>query len=289
MATRAKFGYLNYADMITLLNSDDPKKKLNAHDIVFGKDTKEQYWISPELEPVPVHSRVLCFDSTTEAYKALNADSATYNGQIVAIKVGTNYEGYVVNTNTQGKFYATPIGVAGNIDYNNIGNRPIENILGTLDTPITIDELSTGIYKVTGQYQITKLIETIFISTSSNLFFVNKNNSSTVITKIDTDEIVTYTIQNGEVTKKSVVTDDMLGQFASTDYVDAKIAALDFLTKEDIKLYVDELLATTVEEMVSQKVEEILDEELTERIDSRIDVKLSEAEIKEASIDELFV
>lgn len=286
MATRAKFGYLNYADMITLLHSEDPKKKLNAHDIVFGKDTKEQYWISPELEPIPVHSRVLCFDSTTDAYKALNADSSTYNGQIVAIKVGTNYAGHIVNTNTAGKFYATPIGVSGNIDYNTLGNRPIDNIVGTLDTPITVDKLDTGLYKLKGQYKISDNIETIFLSAVANLFMVNQYDDKTVIRKIDEEEIVTYHIENGEVLQKKVVTDDMLGQFATTAYVDAKIAALDFLTKEDVKLYVDELLATTVEELVTQKIEEVFDGELDEIIDSRIDEKITS--VGDESIDKLF-
>lgn len=286
MATnRAKFGYLNYADMISLINS----RKLNAHDIVFGKDTKEQYWISPELEPVPVHSRVLCFDSTTAAYKELNKDTATYDGQIVAIKVGTNYEGHIVNTNTAGKYYVTPIGASGDIDYNTITNRPIENLVGTLDKPVVIEELNSGIYKVSGQYRITTLIETVFLSSIPNLFFVSKYDTHIDIKQIDTDNTVIYSILNGQVLKKTVVTDDMLGNFASRDYIDSKIAALDFLTKDDIKEYVDELLLNTVEEMVTQKVEEVFEEVLDERIDSRIEVKLSEAEIAEDSIDNLFV
>lgn len=287
MATRAKFGYLNYADMLTLLNSDDPKKKLNAHDIVFGKDTKEQYWISPELEPVAIRSRVLCFDTTTDAYKALNADSATYEGQIVAVKNGTNYEGYIVNVNTKGKYYVTPMSVSGEIDYNTIGNRPIENVIGTLDTPVTLDQLSTGVYRVSGQYKISQNIETTYLTTTANLYMVNKTDSSVTIRKIDTEEIITYTITGGEVSKVRVLTEEMLANYATIAYVDAKLAALDIVTKDDVKAYVDELLATTIDELVETKVEAKFNESLDERIDARIDEKITEVE--DNSISELFV
>lgn len=287
--TRAKFGYLNYADMLALLESDDSKKKLDAYDIVYGKDTKEQYLISPELKPIPIRSRVLCFDSTSDAYKELNADDATYNGQIIAVKIKDKYESYIVNTNTTGKFYVSPVSSSSDIDYNSLGNKPIENVVGTLDKPIVIEEFASGVYNVSGQYNISKSIETTFISTVPEMFFVTQADDSTIIKKICADEIVTYTVSNGEVSKTSVVTDDMLGDFATTEYVDAKIKALDFVLEDDIKAYINELLDTTIEELVVQKIEEVFDDALDERIDTRIDSKLTDSEISEESIEGLFV
>ena len=91
--TRAKYGYLSYNDIADRIESG----KLDAYDVVFTTDTKEIVVITPELSTFSVRSRVYVFDTVADAETALNQQSETYAGQLVAILQGDVYRGYIVN------------------------------------------------------------------------------------------------------------------------------------------------------------------------------------------------
>ena len=146
------------------------QKKLDAYDIVYTTDTHENVVIDADLNIVPIRSRVYRFTDITSANLSLNKSSDTYEGQIVAIlqENDEKYSGYIVNKNKVGEFYVSPLSESGQIDYDSLGNKPVINKIGTLDSPITVDQLEDGIYKIRGQYKLTESAITIYLSSNDN-------------------------------------------------------------------------------------------------------------------------
>jgi hypothetical protein len=256
--TRAKWAYLSYDSMVAKIQDGT----LDSYDVCYCPDTKENYIISPELEPWAVRSKVYVFSTIEEANTQLNINTDTYIGQIVSILNGDVCKGYIVNKNTDGSYYVDAI-TSDNIDYNVLGNRPIVNIVGTLDETIIITTLSPGLYKVKGQYKISDLEEeTTYLSVDGDLFLVDTD----YIKRITKDFINNYIINEDSIIKETYVTDKYLENkgYTTTNYVDSKVAALEESIKADIQSYVE----STVEDVITQKVDTIIDE--------RLDVKLEE-------------
>ena len=188
--SRAKFGYLTYEKMLEKIEAG----LLDAYDVNFSPDTKECYVIDPDLKPWAVKSKVYTFDSVEDALEQLNHNSDTYNGQVVAIKHDDKYFGYIVNP-ASGGFSVTPLSEhVAPIDYNNLGNKPIINVVGEFGNPIIISELANGVYVITGQYQIAPEIQTTYSSTANNIFVIEKTDTQIYIKRITAKEIKTYSI-----------------------------------------------------------------------------------------------
>lgn len=257
---RAKYGYLSYNDMLTrILNG-----KLDAYDIVYTTDTKESFVITPELEPIAIKSKVYVFNDITEATTILNENTDTYVGQLVSILIDETYKGYIVNQ-IDGMYTVTPLSESGGVtDYNTLGNKPILNIIGTLDDPIVISDLDGGIYSIKGRYKIATSDITTYINPNPNLFIVDKNENGIFIKKISSNEIIDYVVTDQIIKTNKIVTEEYLKEngYATTAYVDEKIAALDILVKEETDSYI----ASVVEE----KVDAILDTKIDEEIDKKI-------------------
>lgn len=258
--TRVKFGYLTYDEMIARIESGE----VNVYDIIYCKDQYVTYLISEDLTPIELKSRVYVFDSVIEAEHTLNNAIDTYNGQIVSVLDGDCYRGYIVNS-SNGKYTIVPLYEhAGPIDYNSLNNRPVVNLVGTLDNPVTISELTSGIYSIKGQFKIHSSEETVHLSASSALFIIDANEIGILIKKITSTEIISYTITDNLVTSNAVITQDFLTEhgFITEKSVDQKIAALDFIKKEEAETYVTALVL------------DILDSELDLKIDQKIDEKI---------------
>ena len=216
---KIKFGYLSYDEMLTRIDTGE----LNEYDVIYSKDRLTTFVISEELKPIEIRSRVYVYDSIVEAESALNTAIDTYIGQIVSIKYNDKYRGYIVNQNIKG-FYVTPLDKHPDIiDYNTLGNRPIVNLTGTLDIPIVVSELNSGLYLIKGQYTISDDISTVYLSASGALFSVEKTSSAVYIKKITSTEITDYTVT--DVTKSySYITKEFLEEngYTTTSYVDEK-------------------------------------------------------------------
>lgn len=255
-----KFGFLTVKQMLNAINSH----QLQTYNICFTKDTHQIFVIKENLEPLEIHSRVYVFDSISEAETKLNESTDTYIGQVVAILDNDTYRGYIVNQKS-GKFTVTPLWEHSEpIDYDTLGNRPIVNLVGTLDEPIMVSELDDGIYRIKGQYKISDLEKTIYLSASDILMTVSKNNQNTEIKKITSDDITDYIITNSDIYKNTYVTERYLkdNNYTTTSYVDTKIEALEVSINEDMKSYVQTV------------IEKFFTEELDKRIDDRIDEKI---------------
>ena len=258
---RAKFGYLTYDDMLIKIQDGI----LDAYDVCYTKDTNESYIISEDLTPSPIRSRVYIFQNESDAITQLNQNTDTYNGQIVSILCGDRYQGYIVNT-TNGSFTVSPLNkITESIDYNTLGNRPIVNLVGTLDKPIIVSDLNDGIYNIKGQYKISDLIETIYLSASNVIFTVRKDADKTFIKSITSNNISDFCISNGSISSQEYITNQYLkdNNYVTADYVDIKIQALQQSIEDDMKQYIstiiDEQLGNILDEKIEEKINEAIE------------------------------
>lgn len=254
---RSKFIYSNYDEIQTGINNGT----LDAFDIVYTKDTHENIIIAPDYSAISIKSKIYRFIDVASAEEFLNSASDTYEGQIVSIIFEGNYCAYIVNRRINGKFFVTPLSVySGVVDYNTLGNRPINNLAGTIDKPIDIVCLDSGQYKIQGQYKIG---ETTYISANSNIFLIEHNDENTHIKKISANDITDYTIDiNGQVTSSVVPTTEWLASqgYVTEQYVDLKIAALEYITKEEIEEYVSNIVLQNIDATVNTRIDQIINE-----------------------------
>ena len=269
MSSRAKWAYLPYASIQQKIDEGI----LNSYDIIYTNDTHENIIITPELQMWSVKSKIYTFNSVSDANVKLNENTDTYKGQIVSILNGDKYTAYVVNQDSNGVYFATTLS-AENVDYNNLGNRPIENLVGTLDAPIMIDGLDTGMYKVKGQYKISTTDITTYLSTDGDLFIVEISATEKFIKRFTKKTIQDFVISDGEIKKNTYITEEYLADngYSTNDYVDVKLTAFETSIKNDIESYVEQ----TVEDIIINKVDTIIDERLDVKLDERIQISTNE-------------
>lgn len=270
---KAKFSCINYGDIQDYINQG----LIDINDIVYTKDTHENLLIGTDLSVNPIRSKIYRFIDTASAEKELNIATDSYEGQIVAILEDGAYTAYIVNRNKQGAFYVTRLMSDAEIDYNTLGNRPIENLKGNLSSPIVVSGLSTGVYKVTGQYKICADDITTYIAGNGHIFVVEQTDTATIVKKITASEIYDYTVVDGAVASKAVTASQEWVKeqdYATKSYVDAQLDALDYATKEYIAEYVTNVIET----------------DLKPYIDGRIEIKISESfkDVDEADINKMF-
>lgn len=269
-ANRAKFSLVKFNDIERFINDG----KLDANDIIYTKDTHENILIGSDLSINPVRSKIYRFLDVTTAESALNSASDSYEGQIVAILTDGAYTAYIVNKNTGGSFYVTKLSEdAKTLNYDTLGNRPIDNLDGTLDNPITISDLTTGVYKVRGQYKICQSDFTTYISGNDHIFLVKHGDTEISIRKITATDMFNYVVTDGSITSQSEIpTKDWIEKqgYATKSYVDEQIAALNFVTRDEISDYVKNVISTTLDPMIDERIETKLNETLNEVEDSDI-------------------
>ena len=255
---RARLSFQPYDQIKNCIN----QKKLDAYDIIFTTDTHENLIIDDELNIIPIQSRIYRFTDITSANLALNNSSDTYEGQVVAVpeEETGKYIGYIVNKNEEDKFYISPLSGSKQIDYDSLGNKPIINKIGTLDKPIIVSNLVDGTYKIKGQYKLSDNDTTVYLSSNDNFFLVRKDTEKNVtyIKKISATDITDYMIDSdGSISTSTIPTVDFLKDYATKQYVNDKIAALDILTKDDVKTYVTEIINSMIDEKIENKVNEM--------------------------------
>ena len=269
---RVKYAYLDYSDISTRIENGE----IDQYDVVFTKDTHEQYLIKDDLSLLNIKSRIYCFDSVISAKEKLNSNTDTYEGQIVAIADNDSgvYHGYIVNKSND-EYIITSLADNGNkIDYDSLVHRPIINKTGSLANPLTIGELDNGLYSISGEYRIFLEYPTIFSSSINHLFVVEKGNDKIYVKDVSAKKIVTYVLSNGQVSIEDVITSNYLteNQYITETDFDAKIKALDFVTRNEISDY----------------VKQITTEYLEQNLDSKIDKKINSLIADDSEIDNLF-
>ena len=127
---RAKFAYINKDEIIPYIQNNT----LNSADIVYTKDTHENYFISPDLIPIAIKSTIYCFESEKEAEEILNQSSDTYAGQIISIRKDDVYKGYIVNKSKEKDKYIIT----------SLEEDITQNIYGSFDENLFLTDAETG-------------------------------------------------------------------------------------------------------------------------------------------------
>lgn len=259
--TRAKFGFLAYDDMLSRI----AEGTLDQYDIVFSKDTKQVFIINENLEPVAMHSKVYVYDTVEEANEALNTNTDTYVGQIVSIKKGDVFYGHIVNKDDKGAYYTKPLYEhAEPIDYNTLGNKPIENLMGTFNSPIILATLPTGLYNICGKYKITANHEKDYLAGENRLVLINNMSTTVTIKVVATEEIMDFIVKDGVVISDKVVTESSLEKhgYTTKEYFDERIEELDLVQRSEIEKYIQNFISKELDKMIDAKVDTALEDKL---------------------------
>jgi hypothetical protein len=265
-----RFFYTNYADIQSNINLG----KIDQWDIIISSDTQEMILITENYELVPIKSKVYRFADIDSAEDFLNNSTDTYEGQIVSILSSSgNYQAYIVNKDATKHYVVKSISVyePGDINYSDLGERPIDNLTGDIENPVILSNQPEGIYKVYGAYKLSESYLTIFQSSNSKLYFISKDEANNTLIKIvSTSEIIDYVVSpDGEILEKSVVpTTAWLEEqgYVTEDYVDYKLETLNVLTKEEAQSYIKELMDVYASEIIDAELDKKIDEKLEEKL-----------------------
>ena len=259
--TRAKFGFLAYDDMLARIADG----QLDQYDIIFSKDTKQVFIINENLEPVAMRSKVYVYDTVEEANEALNTNTDTYEGQVVSIKMGDVYYGHIVNKNAKGTYYVKPLYEhAEPIDYDTLGNKPIENLTGTFNNPIILVDLPTGLYNICGKFKVTADHEREYLVGENRLVLINNMGTTATIKVASSNEIMDFIVSNGEVISDKVITESSLENrgYTTKEYVDDRIKELDLVQRSEIEQYIRDFITKELEKIIDTKVDTALENKL---------------------------
>lgn len=137
--------------------------------------------------------------------------------------------------------------------YNSINDIPITQLQGSLTEAIDLSELSNGVYKIHGQFQICSS-HTIQYSADSDLFSIEQLDDCVSITKLSGNSITIYSVfPSGEYIINRYVTEGW-------------IKTQDFITGSEVKEYVKQLVQGSVNDMVKTALDENLDKMLDDRL-----------------------
>lgn len=267
----SRFFFANKSELQDQINNGN----VNAWDLVVSADSKEFILVTDDFELVPIKSRVYRFTSILSAETFLNTASDTYQGQIVSIlNTSTgSYQAYIVNKNNAGRFYVSAISIfnASDINYNEIGNRPIEQIGGNIEKPAILSEQQDGLYKVEGCFKVSPGLETIFQSYNGDIMSVKHNSDGTIAVKsITSSSIIDYLVdtQGNVIDKQQYATQQWITSqgYVTESYIDNKLEAMNIITRNEALQYIEALIQEGIQESVNQ----IFDDTFNARFDARL-------------------
>ena len=239
--------------------------KLDAYDIVFSKDKKQVFIVNENLVPVAMHSKVYVYESVEKANEELNTNTDTYEGQIVSILKGDVYYGHIVNKDVKGSYYVKPLYEhAEPIDYDTLGNKPIENKTGTYNSPIILNDLPTGIYNICGKYKVTANDEKEYLTGERRLVLVNKMDGTSTIKVVTADGIINFLVKEGNVISDRVVTESSLKEhgYTTEEYVNERIKELDLVQRSEIDVYIQNFISKELDKVIDQKIDVAMEDKL---------------------------
>lgn len=246
-----KFGWILKEEMFEAIRDG----KLNAYDICFCRDTHEEYLINSSLEPIPIKTRIRIFGSVEAAMEEIQETSNTYAGEIISIRDGEKFIAYVVNQFEDGEYYIAPVYSDKMIDYNQIQNAPIINIESSVTNPIDLTTLEDGWYKV--NYYISPSTGNQINSIVGDYILIDTTFDKKYIKRITSNSIFDYEIdKDGNATHKKYATEEYIKEqgFATENYVDLKMAAMQASLEDYIKRYVADTCTLLVKHLVEDEL-----------------------------------
>lgn len=134
----------------------------------------------------------------------------------------------------------------------------IPKLTGTLDHEIIMCKLHDGVYEIRGQHKIAESAETVYLSASYIVGIVASDGDTKKIRRITADDIDDWEVVNGVATKvRTYVTDNYLEEkgYMTETAVDAKIAVMQETLEQEMKDYVDSIIAEQVAELVPEYID----------------------------------
>lgn len=152
----------------------------------------------------------------------------------------------------------TVVDYINSLSYNKLSDKPITNLIGSLNAPVYISSLEDGIYKIKGQFIISKSKPTVQYSSEDVLFFISHDlelPAKMTITKMQGTSIVLYFLQTD-------------GTYRTDKYITENwVADQNFMSVDDAKEF--------IKEQIQESVIDIIDQTLDEKLDSALDKKIS--------------
>jgi hypothetical protein len=145
---------------------------------------------------------------------------------------------------------STVVDYINSLSYNKLSDKPIENLIGSLNAPVYISSLKDGIYKIKGQYIISQSNPTVQSSAEDVLFFISHDPE---LEKKMTSIVLYFLQTDGTYRTDKYITENWI---TDQNYMSAD-AAKEFITK-------------TIQESVA----DVIDQQLDEKLDSALDKKI---------------
>ena len=253
--------YANYDDIQNAID----KGLLNANDIIFCKDTREMIIVRDNGNFMKVDSRHYRFENRDLAIEYINKSNDTYDGQIISIRntYTGKYDGYIVNL--EGTTYTVKnlsVADAVEFDYNKALNKPIDILTGSVFSPIVVSDLSDGFYKVVGAYKLSNDVVTVYSSSTGHFVIVETIDGVKHIKQITADRIIDHTVTTDGVESVEIPTKEWITEqnFATRQYVDDKLAAMNFFTKNEAMEYIQQCIDNSIGDLVANTVDKVVAE-----------------------------
>lgn len=152
---------------------------------------------------------------------------------------------------------STVVDYINSLSYNKLSDKPIENMIGTLNTPVYISSLADGIYKIKGQYIIGGANTTVNSSPEDTFFLISHDpeiNNKSTITKIQGSSITLYFLESD-------------GTFRTDRYITEEwVKDQNFMSANSAKEYITQAIQETVADVIDQTLDEKLDNALDKKI-----------------------
>lgn len=154
---------------------------------------------------------------------------------------------------------STVVDYINSLSYNTLSDKPIVNMIGSLNAPVYITSLEDGIYKIKGQFIIGGSNTTVNSSPEDTFFLVSHDpdiQNKMTITKIQGGSITLYFLESD-------------GTFRTDRYITEEwVKAQNFMSANSAKEYITQAIQETVSDVIDQTLDGKLDSALDKKLGS---------------------
>lgn len=151
---------------------------------------------------------------------------------------------------------STVVDYINSLSYNTLSDKPIINMIGSLNAPVYIASLEDGIYKIKGQFIIGGSNTTVNSSPEDTFFLVSHDpdiQNKMTITKIQGGSITLYFLESD-------------GTFRTDRYITEEwVKSQNFMSANSAKEYITQAIQETVSDVIDQTLDGKLDSALDKK------------------------
>lgn len=152
---------------------------------------------------------------------------------------------------------STVVDYINSLSYNTLSDKPIINMIGSLNAPVYITSLEDGIYKIKGQFIIGGSNTTVNSSPEDTFFLVSHDpdiQNKMTITKIQGGSITLYFLESD-------------GTFRTDRYITEEwVKAQNFMSANSAREYITQAIQETVSDVIDQTLDGKLDSALDKKL-----------------------